>query len=232
MATFDELRGSTVYDSTHEKIGTLEEFYVDDDTNEPKWITIKTGLFGTKSNFVPLAEASETDDGLQVAFTKDQVSDAPNIDAGQEISQDDEDMLFSYYRAIYDAENGSDDTEKDVAESEADDTDTPDEAETDGDTENTAGTNDLDEEDNVDEPDTEEEDTHAEDGAALAAANMENQTADNQPKTPGTLRLKRYVVTENVQFTVPVKREVIRLEPADEEGTGTTGEPVPRDDEK
>jgi hypothetical protein len=216
MATFDEMRGTTVYDSNHDKIGTLEEFYVDDETNKPKWITVKTGLFGTKSSFVPLAEAQETEDGLQVAFTKGQVSEAPNVEIDDQIDEHEEDMLFTYYKGIFDAEKAEDDDNSDATQDDSAD----DEDETDDDTDD----EDDDLDDSEDRDDSDSEDERAADAAALAATNRDQQNAStnsDQPRTPGTLRLKRYVVTENVQFTVPVQREVVRLEPADEDEDDT-----------
>ena len=54
-------RGRTAVDANGDKIGNIEEIYLDADTNEPEWLAVKTGLFGTKLSFVPIAEASERD---------------------------------------------------------------------------------------------------------------------------------------------------------------------------
>jgi len=37
-----------------EKIGSIGQIYLDDSTNEPQWVTVKTGLFGSSESFVPL----------------------------------------------------------------------------------------------------------------------------------------------------------------------------------
>ena len=47
-----------VFGADGDKIGTIEEIYLDAETNEPEWALVNTGLFGTKSTFVPLREAS------------------------------------------------------------------------------------------------------------------------------------------------------------------------------
>src|SRR3712207_3179139 len=54
-------RGQNLHDRDGDKIGTIEEIYLDAATNEPEWALVNTGLFGTKSTFVPLREA--TDEG-------------------------------------------------------------------------------------------------------------------------------------------------------------------------
>ena len=41
--------------------GSVVKVYYDDDTNEPKWITVNTGFLGTSENFVPLAGADGVD---------------------------------------------------------------------------------------------------------------------------------------------------------------------------
>src|SRR4028118_2323038 len=40
------------------KHGTVGEVYLDDETGRPEWATVRTGLFGTKEAFVPLADAT------------------------------------------------------------------------------------------------------------------------------------------------------------------------------
>ena len=68
------------------KIGKIDEIYVDRETGEPKFLAVKTGLFGTNVSFVPIEEAQGAGDDVSVPFTKDQVKDAPNVDADGELS--------------------------------------------------------------------------------------------------------------------------------------------------
>lgn len=92
----DEMRGAPVYDNAGEKIGKVEELFYDHETQAPEWIGIGTGFFGTKRVLVPVSGAQTRDDGLMVAFSKDQVKDSPDIDE-DEISQECEAQLTSYY---------------------------------------------------------------------------------------------------------------------------------------
>lgn len=72
-----ELDGLTVYDSEGERIGSVGRVYVDDSTGRPDWITVKTGLFGMKESFVPLAGARRAGPDLHIPYPKDRVKEAP-----------------------------------------------------------------------------------------------------------------------------------------------------------
>jgi uncharacterized protein (TIGR02271 family) len=92
----DEMRGQPVYDNAGEKIGKVEEIYYDQQTRAPEWIGIGTGFFGTKRVLVPVKGAAVSDDGLVVAYSKEQVKDSPDIDE-DEISSQCEADLVAYY---------------------------------------------------------------------------------------------------------------------------------------
>jgi uncharacterized protein (TIGR02271 family) len=101
--TIDQLsaaHGSPVYASDGDKIGTVEEIFYDEETNQPEWIGIGTGFFGTKRVLVPVQGAELRDDGLFVPYDKDKVKDSPDIDS-DEISQATEAELSSYYGLHY-----------------------------------------------------------------------------------------------------------------------------------
>jgi uncharacterized protein (TIGR02271 family) len=93
-------RGTAVYASDGDKIGSVEEVFVDEQTNEPEWIGLGTGFFGTKRVLVPVTGAELRDDGLYVPYPKDQVKETPDIDV-DEISQEREAELYSHYGLDY-----------------------------------------------------------------------------------------------------------------------------------
>ncbi|HEY6746676.1 MAG TPA: PRC-barrel domain-containing protein, partial [Mycobacteriales bacterium] len=99
MTEFDvkTLTGSTVVDSSGGKIGKVGQVYLDDQTGQPQWVTVRTGLFGTKESFVPLSAARLEGDRLIVDATKDQVSGAPRVDEDGHISEQEETELYRYY---------------------------------------------------------------------------------------------------------------------------------------
>jgi uncharacterized protein (TIGR02271 family) len=95
--TISRVIGQDVYDESGDKIGSAAEVYLDDETGQPEWVTVRTGLFGTKESFVPIRNADLTDDGVRVAVSKTQVKDAPKIDTDGHLSPEEEQELYRYY---------------------------------------------------------------------------------------------------------------------------------------
>jgi uncharacterized protein (TIGR02271 family) len=162
-------RGRTVIDRDGEKIGKLDEIYVDNRSNEPEWAAVNTGLFGSKSSFVPLEGARPDGENVRVAYAKDQVKDAPNIDPDGELSSDEEAQLYRHYGR--EQEHG----------------DLPDAT-----SPATGGRPDGDD-----------------DGMTRSEEELQVGTASRER---GRARLKKYVVTDEVTETVPVRREEVRVE--------------------
>jgi len=113
MRTIDEVqswRGKTMVDAEGNKIGSIEEIYVDRQTGQPEWAAVKTGLFGSKHSYVPITDAEPTDDDkIRVPFQKDQVKDAPKVEADGELSPDEERKLWEHYgRSDYGEWQGED----------------------------------------------------------------------------------------------------------------------------
>jgi sporulation protein YlmC with PRC-barrel domain len=80
------LVGATAYDESGSKLGTVGQFFLDDQSGRPEFITVSTGLFGTRESFVPVAEATVDDDSVTVPFAKDQVKEAPTSSSTAVIS--------------------------------------------------------------------------------------------------------------------------------------------------
>ncbi|MGW7516985.1 PRC and DUF2382 domain-containing protein [Streptomyces sp. NPDC054796] len=93
----EELSGLTVYDPEGDKIGSVEHVYVDDRTGRPDWVTCKTGLFGSKETFVPLAGARRQGSDLHIPYSKEMVKSAPNMDADQHLDRSEEEQLYRHY---------------------------------------------------------------------------------------------------------------------------------------
>ena len=92
-----ELIDSAVVDPAGNKLGKVGNVYLADATRQPEWITVKTGLFGTKESFVPLSGAHTDKDGVHVRVDKDAVSDAPRIDADGHLSPEESAQLYQHY---------------------------------------------------------------------------------------------------------------------------------------
>lgn len=90
-------RGGNVIGSDGEKIGSIGQLYADDDTGEPTWVTVNTGLFGTSKSFLPIEGARIDGDDLVVPFTKDHVTDAPRVETDGHLEPEEEDRLYAHY---------------------------------------------------------------------------------------------------------------------------------------
>ena len=196
-------RGSTVRDRDGDKIGTLKELYLDQD-DRPAWGAVDTGLFGLRQSFVPLTDATAVDDDVQVPFDKDHVKSAPNVDPDAQLSEDEERRLYRHYELPSAAEEDGEehrDAEQDerrVAAERA--------GEQRGDAEQDEG------------PATAEDgDSHGEPPDAMTRSE-EEVVVGTRRRVRGKARLRKYVVTEHVQRTIPVQREEVRVEFDPEDG--------------
>jgi uncharacterized protein (TIGR02271 family) len=125
-------------DSNHDKIGKINEVYVDRQTGEPKFVAVKTGLLGSNVSLVPIEESQAHDDQVAVPYSKDH------------------DSLTGYDRdATRDRGDATDDAM-----------------------------------------------TRSEEELRVGTTSRES----------GRARLRKYVVTEQVETTVPVQREEVRIE--------------------
>ncbi len=101
MITSDQaallMDSAEVVGSDGQRIGKVGQFYLDNSTGNPSWVTIKTGFFGGNESFVPLDDATASGDVLSVPYDKDRIKGAPNHSAGAELSVEDEDELYAYY---------------------------------------------------------------------------------------------------------------------------------------
>ncbi|MGA5564663.1 PRC-barrel domain-containing protein [Streptomyces platensis] len=91
------LTGLHVVDADGAKVGKVQQVYRDDATNEPEWITVRTGLFGMKETFIPLAGARRTGDELHVPHAKETIKHAPRIDADGHLDPSEEAELYRHY---------------------------------------------------------------------------------------------------------------------------------------
>jgi sporulation protein YlmC with PRC-barrel domain len=105
-------RGKKMVDADGDKVGTVEDIFLDRHTGEPAWAAVKTGLFGHKHTLVPIRDAQVTDgDEVRVPLQKAQVKEAPQIDPEGELTSDEERKLWEHYgHSDYDEWRGDDRT--------------------------------------------------------------------------------------------------------------------------
>ena len=174
--------GGNVVDRDGNKIGSIGQVFLDDQSGQPEWVTAKTGLFGTGESFVPLRDAEVSGNDLRVPYEKDKVKDAPRIsDADEHLSEDEESRLYEYYG--YGDEYAA------------------------GTGQYATGTGDLDRS-TYDEG----HDTSGANTDSAMTRSEEQVRVGTQTEARGKARLRKYVVTENVTQTVPVTREEVRVE--------------------
>jgi uncharacterized protein (TIGR02271 family) len=173
-------QGRTIKDRNGAKIGKIDTLYLDRETHEPEWALVNTGLFGTKSSFVPLAGASPQGEDVVVQVDAAQVKDAPKMDPDEQLSEQQEAELFRHYGVDYTTEGSVTAT---------------------GDGEATRGDRGPVGRD-VSGPTTDDAMTRSEEELRVGKSQRER----------GRARLRKYVVTEQVQQTVPVRREEVRVE--------------------
>ena len=94
----NRLHGQNVVDQDGDKVGSVGQVYLDDETDRPTFVTVKTGLFGNNETFVPLDMAQNDGDDLRVPYTKDFIKDAPNVDADGHLSEQEQDEIYRYYQ--------------------------------------------------------------------------------------------------------------------------------------
>ena len=102
MTDLSGWRGHDVVDPSGDKIGEIADIYLDEQTDQPEWLAVRTGLFGRRVSFVPLAEAQPAGDDVAVPYTKAQVKDAPHADPDEGLlSEAEEARLYEYYGLPY-----------------------------------------------------------------------------------------------------------------------------------
>jgi uncharacterized protein (TIGR02271 family) len=175
MPDIDTVRtwqGRALVDRDGDRIGSIDAIYLDDQTGEPEWALVNTGLFGTKSSFVPLAQATQAGEDVRVPYDKQLVKDAPRVDPDGHLSEAEERQLWRHYGLDYDRTTRRRATGRGAVGRD------------------------------VSGPTTDDAMTRSEEELRVGTAQRER----------GRVRLRKYVTTEQVQQTVPVRREKARLE--------------------
>ena len=178
-------RGQDLHSSDGDKIGKVEEIYLDRQTEEPEWLAVKTGMFGSNISFVPIQQAKTSGDGVSVPFSKDQVKDAPNVEADGELSEEEERRLYDHYGQDF----GDFDYDSEYERGQ------------------TRGRVDVDRDRGTVGRDTSGPATDD----AMTRSEEELRVGKTQRET-GRARLRKYVETEPVSTTVGLQREEVRIE--------------------
>ncbi|HSO53008.1 MAG TPA: PRC-barrel domain-containing protein, partial [Actinomycetes bacterium] len=104
LPTIDQARswrGLTLVATDDEPVGKIEAIYVDRTSRQPEWALVNTGLFGSSRTFVPLADAAQRGDTVQVPHATSVVREAPRLEQDSELSEEDEARLYAHYGIQY-----------------------------------------------------------------------------------------------------------------------------------
>ena len=180
----DQYIGRNAVDPQGDKIGSVGQVYLNDETGQPDWITVNTGLFGMKENFAPLAGSSFDGDNLVLPFDKAVVKDAPDVADASHLDADEQQSLYSYYQQYVGSGAAG------AAGYQQTTTTTGDAGYQRSQGQDTSG------------PNTDEAMTRSEEHLRVGTEQVE----------AGRARLRKYVVTEQQTVQVPVSREEVRVE--------------------
>jgi hypothetical protein len=110
LPTIDQARswrGLTLLATDDEPVGKIEAIYVDRTSRQPGWALVNTGLFGSSRTFVPLADAAQRGDTVQIPHDTSVVREAPRLEEDTELSEEDEARLYAHYGIQYTTEESA-----------------------------------------------------------------------------------------------------------------------------
>ena len=227
-----DLFNATAYDKNGEKLGDVNEVFVDDQSGQPTFVEVNHGLFGMNSSLVPLRGHDFSGDDLKLGFSKDRIKDAPEFDSDKPLTPEAQSDIFKHYglesaHDVTDYKDSNLDSKRDV------------QAGADKDHNLTAGAGAAGAGAGVAgagvagaHADEKKEATHTTDAAATerkagvaddaAAARTNNDgelirseeqlNVNKERVATGEARLRKYVVTDTETVEVPVEREEVRVE--------------------
>ena len=227
-----DLFNATAYDKDGEKLGNVNEVFVDDQSGQPTFVEVNHGLFGMNSSLVPLRGHDFSGDDLKLGFSKDRIKDAPDFDSDKPLTPEAQSDIFKHYgldnaQDVTDYKDSNLDSKRDVQAGADKDHNLTAGAGVAGAGAGVAGAH----------ANEKKEATHTTDAAAAerkagvadnaaskntAAAHTNNDgelirseeqlNVNKERVATGEARLRKYVVTDTETVEVPVEREEVRVE--------------------
>jgi sporulation protein YlmC with PRC-barrel domain len=214
----------SVMDQRGDRVGHVEQVFVGDESGQPEWVTVKTGLFGHAETFIPLREASMDGGDIRVPYEKNRIKDAPRTDGSSgHVEPDEEADLYRYYGLEPGGEQGGrhDDAGErdDIGRSRQHDDAVPDV-----------------QSEHTGEPareDSGEPRSRHVAGGAYTEGGQHVKRDDSGPEIRNAegVRLRKYTVTEHVTMSVPVEREQVEVVTDDEGDAQASGAEDPYNSE-
>ncbi|MFF8016529.1 DUF2382 domain-containing protein [Streptomyces sp. NPDC007929] len=203
----------TVLDEGGKKIGEAKHVFLDDATGRPEWVSVKTGLFGTSETFVPIRDARVVEDHTEVPYSKSMVKDAPHVDvdSGGHLSQDEEHRLYEHYGLDWDESWSRANQPGEGGWAHGGETGAAGTAGAAGAAGTARGAGAPDARSSADTSGTTAHARGGTDDTAMTRSE-ERMHVGVERRESGRARLRKYVVTEEVERTVPVRHEEVRVE--------------------
>lgn len=92
-----DLLTATAYDNNGDKVGDVNEVFVDDSSGQPTFVDVNHGLFGMGNSLVPLRGHSLDGDNLTLAYAKERIKGAPDFDADKPLTPEQQTEIYQHY---------------------------------------------------------------------------------------------------------------------------------------
>ncbi|CAA9256882.1 MAG: hypothetical protein AVDCRST_MAG93-2012 [uncultured Chloroflexia bacterium] len=206
----DQYAGYEVYDRNAEKIGKVDDLFLDEN-DQPEYMGVKMGFLGTRSTLIPMevARVDENNHRIEVSVDKATAKEGPSFNDDEDITPDYEERVYSHYgeRGGYSEYYGDDEAGKvgpGMREGDIESGEFRGHSEADEGVNQSHGS-DLEDEDELRVQRSEEE---------LRAGTREREA--------GKLNVRKRVRTDREQVRVPTRREEVSVErvPVNEQRSG------------
>jgi len=93
------LPGETVHDQDGRKIGEVKDIYAVGEDETPMWVSVEssTGIGRSRQLFIPLARLKQQGDEIRTPYSYQHIHEAPEVEEGDELSEEDDRALRDYY---------------------------------------------------------------------------------------------------------------------------------------
>jgi uncharacterized protein (TIGR02271 family) len=211
----DQYAGYEVYDRNGEKIGKVDDLFIDEH-DQPEYIGVKMGFLGLEgTSLIPwgLTRVHEGDRRIEVSVDKAQVKEGPSFNDDEDITPEYEERVYSHYglqhaqtggqRGAYGDNYGEEEREGEVGPGMRM-----------GDTESGEFRDHAREQEGVNQPGSDLED----EDELRVQRSEEELRAGTREREAGGINVRKRVHTDREQVRVPKKREEVSVERVPVEG--------------
>lgn len=92
-----EVRSTPLFDVTGRKTGVVRHVYLDDATDRPDWVGVRTDTFATRLHLVPLEHAEKRYPGIQVPYGRETIRQAPCANRDGRLTASELEALRGYW---------------------------------------------------------------------------------------------------------------------------------------